>query len=95
MSVVCSTCSIICFFETICSGSGRAVRSLRDQKLLSSMMIVVLVVMPIMLMVMMIPIMLTMVIMFVAMMVVITIMVENNVEVGKDDHVIFFDTHDD
>ena len=39
--------------------------------------------------------MLTMVIMFVAMMVVITIMVENNVEVGKDDHVILVGTHGD
>ena len=59
------------------------------------MMIVVLAVMPIMLIVMMVPIMLMMVIMFVAMMVVIKIMVENNVEVGKDDHVILVDTHGD
>ena len=64
-------------------------------KWLSSMMIVVLVMMRIMLMVMIIPIMLTMVIMFVAMMVGIKIMVENNVEVCMDDHVIFIDTYGD
>ena len=49
-------------------------------------MFVVLVVMAIMLM---------MVIVFVVMMVVITIMVKNNVEVGKDGHVILVDTHGD
>ena len=55
-------------------------------KWLSSIMLVVLVVMAIMLM---------MVIVFVVMMVVITIMVKNNVEVGKDGHVILVDTHGD
>ena len=51
--------------------------------------------MPIMLMVMIVPIMLVMIIVFVVMMVVITIMVKNNVEVGKDGHVILVDTHGD
>ena len=41
------------------------------------------------------PIMLMIVNLFVAMMVVITMMVEYNVEVGKDDHVILVDTHSD
>ena len=38
------------------------------------------------------PIMLMIVNLFVAMMVVISIMIENNVEFGKDDHVILVDT---